>query len=615
MGIAAFDLKVTMGGAKAKAKKTFKTKPVGATTSCCPPPLPKILIHLDADRDGKVDEDVTGLDRWVPGKGKKGAVILVNCDADGAKDVIDNENEKVDGAKDVSDLAPLVFRRTPLDRTFPPGYKAYLSCVSDKIRIFDKRSPAGAQVIGPKTDASYKLPDISFKELTYGMEATDYPRDNADPDLAFDGQIELILEIVDPGDEVVQIQTAKVRVAPWLMPNHLNKTLEVFVTNTGDNSLFLSQVEAGVGKAGAPLTKWSDTDRWMQDVMELGFSTMPRVETPKPAPEWHLPVVMRTVNTRPGYGNLVKYPREKLLGPDFGYFQSETPFQNGSMDSFGNLECSPPVTVAGKEYKLGRIIHGDVARKADGSSANPYHRPMAQSVRDFLKGQKVQQPFTIDTGWLVVGHVDEVLSFCPCPSYVKKFKVVMGSPKLALDILRHLKATGQGAAPMFKDVWTSPVGGLDVDHAPTTPNAVLANAAVVAVQNLVQGKIDEIERIVRTNLGLGNDPAAVLKIPVLFRDVGHEEYIAYTAGAANMLVVTKGDKTAVLCIPKPFGPAVGGKCQFEAKVEEVLGPTGNPIQFVDDFVTYHQMMGEVHCGTNSKREPPIDVFWWEQEGI
>lgn len=46
-------------------------------------------------------------------------------------------------------------------------------------------------------------------------------------------------------------------------------------------------------------------------------------------------------------------------GPDFGYVTREPLFETvTSLDSFGNLEVSPPVTVNGKTYPLGRILIG-----------------------------------------------------------------------------------------------------------------------------------------------------------------------------------------------------------------------------------------------------------------
>lgn len=47
-------------------------------------------------------------------------------------------------------------------------------------------------------------------------------------------------------------------------------------------------------------------------------------------------------------------------GPDFGYV-TRGPQTGGvtDLDSFGNLEVSPPVTVGKKKYPLGRILIGD----------------------------------------------------------------------------------------------------------------------------------------------------------------------------------------------------------------------------------------------------------------
>lgn len=47
-----------------------------------------------------------------------------------------------------------------------------------------------------------------------------------------------------------------------------------------------------------------------------------------------------------------------IQGPDFGYVARQAPEGASTLDSFGNLEVSPPVTVQGKEYPLGRILIG-----------------------------------------------------------------------------------------------------------------------------------------------------------------------------------------------------------------------------------------------------------------
>ncbi len=52
---------------------------------------------------------------------------------------------------------------------------------------------------------------------------------------------------------------------------------------------------------------------------------------------------------------------------------------------------------------------------------------------------------------------------------------------------------------------------------------------------------------------------------------------------------------------------------LEAYMISVLEPLGLTVHFIDDWF-YHAGMGEVHCGTNAKREPPelsTGVRWWD----
>jgi protein-arginine deiminase len=309
------------------------------------------------------------------------------------------------------------------------------------------------------------------------------------------------------------------------------------------------------------------------------------------------------------WGTIDKFPRQELLTPGYGFTEALPPTTGTSLDSFGNLECSPPFTHAGKgkEYKFGRMVYGV-------DSGDPLNN-MHVRVREFLIAQQVQEPFPIETGWLVVGHVDEVMSFCPMKNATKKFKVLLASPDRAVSILNSLRASGHGAAKLFQGI-DHVAGGSEAALAAAYPhrtvNAVLSNPGFMAVQTAAQGHIDGIKSVLKTELSLSD--SEFIHLPVLFRRDGGK-YVAYTPGVVNMLVVTKADKTAHLCIPKPFGPIVGGKCKFEETIENDLGPsgtTGLTMSFIDDFWTYHNAYGEIHCGTNSKREPPPEK-WWEQQ--
>ncbi|PKU27463.1 protein-arginine deiminase type-1-like [Limosa lapponica baueri] len=88
------------------------------------------------------------------------------------------------------------------------------------------------------------------------------------------------------------------------------------------------------------------TARLCQDELEFGY-----VE----APHKSFPVVFDSPRNR----GLKDFAFKKILGPDFGYVTREPPGKEiTSLDSFGNLDVSPPVTVRGKEYPLGRILIG-----------------------------------------------------------------------------------------------------------------------------------------------------------------------------------------------------------------------------------------------------------------
>ncbi len=144
--------------------------------------------------------------------------------------------------------------------------------------------------------------------------------------------------------------------------------------------------------------------------MEIGFSA---------TASHALHVVLRV----PVQGPLREYARE-LLDVDVGVVDPAPEVlaghRGGRFDQGGDIECSPPV----RGYPFGRII---TAKSAAGETNH---------LLPFLRGQVVQLPIEIDTSWLTVGHVDEIVSFLPVASSPVGFKVIVASPavaQLALD--------------------------------------------------------------------------------------------------------------------------------------------------------------------------------------
>ena len=69
---------------------------------------------------------------------------------------------------------------------------------------------------------------------------------------------------------------------------------------------------------------------------------------------------------------------------------------------------------------------------------------MHPGVLRFLEAQAVQwPPIIVDTSWLAIGHIDEVVSFVPARGKAG-FKVLLPSPKAARVMLQALLAEGLG---------------------------------------------------------------------------------------------------------------------------------------------------------------------------
>ncbi len=103
----------------------------------------------------------------------------------------------------------------------------------------------------------------------------------------------------------------------------------------------------------------------------------------------------------------------------------------------GNIESSPPVSGA----PLGKVVIGN-AQLQDGSQV------IDPDVRNLLLKQGLQPLVEVDTTWLDVGHVDEVLTFVPDRPR-SSFAILRASPGLALQLItaardRHCEGLPEG---------------------------------------------------------------------------------------------------------------------------------------------------------------------------
>lgn len=128
-------------------------------------------------------------------------------------------------------------------------------------------------------------------------------------------------------------ETARVRVAPWMMPCHLETAEKVYVVNyffsaSDNNDKFRNDLRPLVSAAGASLIEYSELDVWMQDYMEFGYANLPKHG-------------FRTVVQAPRNRPSKAYPLS-LLDADLGIKKVGTMVPSSTFDSTGNLEVTPP---------------------------------------------------------------------------------------------------------------------------------------------------------------------------------------------------------------------------------------------------------------------------------
>uniref|UniRef100_F6SFR1 Protein-arginine deiminase type-2 n=1 Tax=Ornithorhynchus anatinus TaxID=9258 RepID=F6SFR1_ORNAN len=512
----------------------------------------EISLDVDADRDGVVEKNNPRKGSWTWGPDGQGAILLVNCDRETPwLPEGDSADEKIYSKEDLNDMSRMILRTRGPDR-LPFGYEMvlYISMSdSDKVGVFYVDNPFFGQryihILGRRKLYHVVKYAGGSAEMEFFVEGLRFP------DESFSGLVSIHISLLERLIEGVPrtpifTDTVTFRVAPWIMTPNTLPPVDVFVCNVKDNYLFLKELKSLVEKARCNLKVcfryMNRGDRWMQ-------------------------------------------------GPDFGYVTREPLFEKvTSLDSFGNLEVSPPVKVNGKEYPLGRILIGSSFPMAAG-------RRMTKVVRDFLCAQQVQAPIELYSDWLVVGHVDEFMTFIPIPGK-KEFRMVMASTSACYKLFREKQKEGHGEAVMFK-------GFSGVNTKRITINKVLSNENLIQQNLYVQRCLDWNRDILKKELGLTERD--IIDLPALFVVNEQGQALAYFPNMVNMIVLQKD-----LGIPKPFGPMIEEQCCLEAHARALLEPLGLSCTFIDDIFSYHKYMGEVHCGTNVRREP-FPFKWWHME--
>ncbi len=234
---------------------------------------------------------------------------------------------------------------------------------------------------------------------------------------------------------------------------------------------FRTDLKKAASAASTPhVVELPEWDQWTQDFFETGWMSMPAAG----GAQHVIKVFIRSANIEKAQNpatplrpaGRVVFKARGLDVAAVQQFDLKHDGNMGSLNSLGNLETVPPYTHGGKSYPLGRIIMGKI------DSFYP-----APSFTKMLESQQVQPPIWIDTSWLLVGHVDETISFVKA-STPRGWMLVLNDATLAKKMLQDASTAGNGATKMF--VGKQWYEGWKPVNAEKTIDQVLADTEVMA---------------------------------------------------------------------------------------------------------------------------------------
>lgn len=586
-----------------------------------PQPL-TLRLNVDADRDGRIS------DADAPGKGRataaRGAMVLPNIDDDAgrcpgvwraqrqqrvtmdeAAACSDAQTPIVDPGGDERDLAPIEVAPIP-EATDDTTLVLRLDGVpAGKGRLhFARQQGAAVELRG----------DQLRRGATVLVEALDIARDAAE----WDGTLAVAGVLTRAGESAHD--RVVLHVAPVRFASSAADAVTLYASQPRTEAEIRTQASRQEGAWGSgrtrrwlrdalaenrylrrldslatravPLHRIASDTPWMQDQFETGIATVPTSHGPN---SMRVTIVAQhrveygpVSGRNPAIVQLVSRlrafvaPGRGVIVPPVG---PTPPWEGGvttELDVSGALEATPAVVGA----PFGKVLLSDAGK--------PRHQPTfaVHGGTAALLGAQIQPLVRLPTGWLDVGHVDEVLSFVPAATG-RGWALVLSDPAAALRVLA-------AAARRSPNAMLRPPG-----LPPVRARAVL-DGPIGKTTRAAAARVEEIEATLRSALHLGTDDEAIIRVPVLFRRAprslttpkGEQTGLeGYPANTVNGLHITGRRFLA----PAPHGPLVGGVDALQDAARRAFRAKGVRVRFVETSPMPHLHGGELHCTTNAER--------------
>ena len=512
---------------------------------------PGFTMYGDTNRDGEVDgTDKSGREKWSL---SEGALMLFNNDDDNGDLIPDWRDGDVNGESDAADLA-IVNIQLADNYMDAQIYISTETDVSNYINVFQKTESGWQQV-----DISGIEALIPRAKIVLGVEAKQFADRN------WKGVVNL-KAIAEKNGRQIASDSIQIGVVPWLMSSNTDPVKELHVSDRGyANQEFISKIKSIIEKTGVRAKINPGGTTWMQDTKEIGY-----VQFPMQGKMRNMNVVLKA--NRPQEND--QYARS-LLKENFGWFEVGKPRQldplNRWADAYGNLEVTPPLP----GYPMGRVYYG----KAGEVGMNP-------DIIDFIKAQKIQgPPVDIDTSWLMIRHVDEIVSFIP--SKFGQYLMLIVSPEAGVKLLEELNQENYGKAAINRGLSTQ-----------TTVRAALKNEKLIEHNLYLQReKLNPLIENLKQEFNLSNDQ--IIQVPAMF---GYSGY-AWWPNMVNSVVIN-----GELLVSSPGGALINGRDYTQEKFRRLVSNSSLNINFMDDQY-YQQLRGNVHDAVNTTRLGKNYPFW------
>jgi hypothetical protein len=455
----------------------------------------------------------------------------------------------------------------------PPGDVSIIAAGAEpgSIVLFEKTA-AGWESMKPDGKAgSWKLKseqDVNI-DLGVGMVLPRATTDLKSPEWPN----RFFLEVRVPGKPVAPVRVP-VRVTPFIIPSPLDPVEQLLVVAMDETTEGVQDIKQFAANAKVNLylhQAIQPCDQWMQDTIETGvFVRSSRVQS-------RAALVGLRGEMAPRCAGLDKQIARWLVQAKTVMIEAGIPRKDtGWIDWYGNLETTPRhQNRLGKEFPYGRILVG-----------KQHDLEMHPGVLDFLESQQVQwPPIVVDTSWLVIGHVDEIVNFVPAKS-AAGFKVLLPSPAAARQVLEDLVAEGKQHEKLFAGT-----------RSEVTIEKLLSSIAASQENRDIDRTVAQIRVQLAEEMNLAD--ADFVMLPTLFEQGG-----AVIPSPVNSVVVN-----GHLLVPAPHGPIVGGADRFEVSIRQLLAECEVQVHFIDSWNSWHRMGGEVHCGTNVFRRLATPQWW------